>query len=57
MEKKNNLGAVLLGGLFVGATIGIIAKFVTDKENIKYAATGGAIGAIISGAIYLIKKG
>lgn len=49
------LGAIVRG-LFVGATLGVVVKFVTDKTNLKYAASGAAIGAVVFGATYLIKK-
>lgn len=56
--KSSELGllSAIVRGVFVGATIGIITKFVTDKQNIKYAGTGAIIGAIAFGGIFLIKS-
>ena len=54
--KNQEFFKVVLNGVFVGATVGIIAKFVTDKQNIKYAATGAVVGAIIYVGTYAIKK-
>ncbi len=55
-SNESALLQAIVRGIFVGATVGLLAKFVTDKENIKYAGGGALIGAVAFGSLFLIKK-
>jgi len=55
-SNESQLLGAILRGVFVGATVGLLAKFVTDKENLKYAGSGALVGAIAFGALYAIKS-
>lgn len=56
VSNENDLLKSVVRGVFVGATVGLIAKFVTDKQNLKYAGGGALIGAVAFGALFMIKS-